>query len=537
MQATSEQIEFYNWVDTGKGHALLSALAGTGKTTTLKKAINRIPKNKSIISLAFNEPIAKELRRELPAHVETGTVHSTGLKMMRSAGLQSKFSKGYTKDLIKNKISAWSERLSTYNTDQLAAHWAEEEAFLRLMQDQLTICKQYVCIEKNDIKAVLIKYGFQVESRRVQVIWNLLHRTYSFPLPYHDFADMIYLPASGRVPVKKYDWVFVDEAQDLNRAQFIFIKQMMHTNTRLVFVGDKHQAIYGFAGADSDSFKNILSLPNISVFPLTTCFRCHGNIIHFINNTKVNKDITAFQTNKDKGMVRYGSISELTEGDLVICRLNKPLMQLYYHLQEEGISAQINGKQSDNTLKDIKQILKGKNQKTCMVIFQELKTDSLSLQNTLTKSTTIPIEDNPKWIRHLSLLEEIRYVAERTQAKTGKELLAGIADLFVPKTGGVRLMTIHNSKGLEADRVFILGDDLTPNRNAKQDWELEQEANLRYVSYSRAIKEVVFINDFKFHHKEAIWNRSKRFEYYRLAFPARWVGALKAHRGERAGMR
>ena len=58
---------------------------------------------------------------------------------------------------------------------------------------------------------------------------------------------------------------------------------------------------------------------------------------------------------------------------------------------------------------------------------------------------------------------------------------------------GIALMTIHKSKGLEADRVFILRPDLIPSKFAKQDWELEQENKLLFVAYSRAKKSLIFL--------------------------------------------
>ena len=57
------------------------------------------------------------------------------------------------------------------------------------------------------------------------------------------------------------------------------------------------------------------------------------------------------------------------------------------------------------------------------------------------------------------------------------------------------LSSIHKSKGLEADRVFILGDELMPLKKAELNWEKEQEENLMYVAYTRAKSELIFIND------------------------------------------
>ena len=61
---------------------------------------------------------------------------------------------------------------------------------------------------------------------------------------------------------------------------------------------------------------------------------------------------------------------------------------------------------------------------------------------------------------------------------------------------GICLSTIHKSKGLEADRVFIIHQDLIPSKYASLPWELEQEKNLEYVAYTRAKTILGFVNDF-----------------------------------------
>ena len=58
----------------------------------------------------------------------------------------------------------------------------------------------------------------------------------------------------------------------------------------------------------------------------------------------------------------------------------------------------------------------------------------------------------------------------------------------------VVLSTAHKSKGLEADRVLILTPSNFPMiTKYSKDWEIQQEYNLKYVAYTRAKKELVFI--------------------------------------------
>jgi len=66
--------------------------------------------------------------------------------------------------------------------------------------------------------------------------------------------------------------------------------------------------------------------------------------------------------------------------------------------------------------------------------------------------------------------------------------------------GGQRLTlcTIHKSKGMEWNRVFILDCHLMPSRYARKGWQKVQETNLIYVAHTRAKTELYFINSDSF---------------------------------------
>ena len=73
----------------------------------------------------------------------------------------------------------------------------------------------------------------------------------------------------------------------------------------------------------------------------------------------------------------------------------------------------------------------------------------------------------------------------------GAVLADSLEELFaVPDAsadqGVVEVMTIHKSKGLEWDTVFILDPQLMPSKWAKLPWQQQQEKNLQYVAVTRA---------------------------------------------------
>jgi superfamily I DNA/RNA helicase len=80
---------------------------------------------------------------------------------------------------------------------------------------------------------------------------------------------------------------------------------------------------------------------------------------------------------------------------------------------------------------------------------------------------------------------------------TSKELIEKIDSIFSgdKKKEGVSLSTIHKAKGLEADNIFIVCRSLMPSKSAKKDWEISQEHNLEYVAYTRAKKNLCFVDE------------------------------------------
>src|SRR5699024_9201295 len=98
------------------------------------------------------------------------------------------------------------------------------------------------------------------------------------------------------------DYVLVDESQDLSILQQYFVRQLDTGSNRFIFVGDKYQAIYGFAGADTHSIDNIKKNFILKELPLNICYRCPENVI------KLAKDIVpTIEWNKereDEGIVK-----------------------------------------------------------------------------------------------------------------------------------------------------------------------------------------------------------------------------------------
>ena len=81
----------------------------------------------------------------------------------------------------------------------------------------------------------------------------------------------------------KYQYIFIDECQDINDVQNYLIQKLNIKNT--FFVGDVKQCIYRFRGAKPDIFINKCIVSDTSkFFRLDENYRTNGEILNFVNS-------------------------------------------------------------------------------------------------------------------------------------------------------------------------------------------------------------------------------------------------------------
>ena len=78
FKPTKEQERIFMFVKKRPENLLIKAFAGTGKTSTIIEAVKLLPKEKSIMFLAFNRHIKEELTQKLPEHVRCYTTYGLG---------------------------------------------------------------------------------------------------------------------------------------------------------------------------------------------------------------------------------------------------------------------------------------------------------------------------------------------------------------------------------------------------------------------------------------------------------------------------
>jgi len=481
---TAEQKKIFLFTEKRPENILIKAFAGAGKTFTIVEAVKLLPKDKSIMFLAFNKHIQEELKTKLPEYVRCYTTYGLGMSAIkRKYGDNIKFDEFKADKIIQKKAKAWSLDEEFKSNEEISIYLNNIKKLVNLCRLTLTMKAEYISYvserydiqlsKPKDIKRVLKVLDFMSTNRET-----------------FDYTDMIYLPAiDNSIWFFPQDYVFVDEIQDLNRCQIKIIEKVLKRNRttkklvgRLISVGDFFQGIYGFNAADEKSFEWFEKFPNTKILPLSTSFRCSKNVIK--KAQEIVPDIKALDDAPD-GNVRDGDVlTEAQSGDFVICRTTMPLVKLFFEFLVQHKKAVIKGSDIGihliELIGNINSIEKLINfwEDELLKFKKDLKSDGVLNPNE--HSGYVALEDKVTTLLFLARLSD-----------SILDLKYKIKTIFTDEIQGIVLSTVHKVKGLESDRVFIIRPDLLPMKNTKS-WQYIQEKNLEYVAYTRARLELIF---------------------------------------------
>jgi DNA helicase-2/ATP-dependent DNA helicase PcrA len=484
MQDTLEQLAIYDWVRYDDGNLVIRARAGAGKTTTLINLSKLLNQTKSATFLAYNKHIQEELKGKqakqiLSSKVFIYTSHGLGYSAIKRKYKDAEIDEFKADKVIARNIRKW-DMSQVANPIEYVGNLKKMVDLIRLT---LTFDKMKVIdlADKHDMK-----FDLEDTSRAFLVLEEMLNDKKTI-----DFTDMVYLPVvDKKIWMFPQDYVLIDEAQDLCRAQHEMIKKLVKwdkaTNqptTRLIFCGDDLQAIYGFTGADTNSFENLTRFPNTKVLPLTISFRCAKNIIKEAN--KIVPDIRAREDAED-GIVRTGSaIDEATDGDFILARKTLPLVRLFFNFLVMKKKATIKG--SDFGINLIHMI---EDANSLGQLGAKLTNNLNAFREKLERSGVFNANEHTGYVMLSDKIEVLKFLMK--MVNTVDELKQAILGIFRDNVSdGITLSTVHKAKGLEADRVFIVRPDEMP-MGVSKGWMYQQEMNLKYIAITRAKRELVY---------------------------------------------
>jgi superfamily I DNA/RNA helicase len=476
-------------VKNNRGSIVVEAVAGAGKTSTLIRMLE-VTKG-SVAFCAFNKAIANEISYKVGDkfgdRVKIGTVHSFGFGAIRRAVSRVKVDGNKLRSIAQTEFTGEYANLQQFVTS--AAAMAKE-------------CGIAACIE-NDVqnwRDMFDHYSLWdsmpngiSETTAIDASQYLLKCSNSLK-NIVDFSDMIYLPILHNMKIWQYDYIFLDEAQDTNSTRRALVKMMLKPNGRLVAVGDPHQAIYGFTGADHSALDSIRQEFNAVTMPLSVTFRCPKSVVKMANQWV---DHIQADESAPEGVVDSCELAEVvkfaTQDDAIICRNTKPLVSLAYSLLRQSVPCKVEGRAIGEGLIKLAQ-----RWKTVKNVGELAEKVDMWKDNEIAKHKKKGNDSRCQIVEDQA--ETLGVFIDQCDESDAISVLVGkIRALFSDTQEGDRpiltLSTIHRAKGREWNRVFALGMDVySPSKWARQAWELQQEDNLCYVQVTRAKQHLTMVN-------------------------------------------
>ena len=270
-------------VNHEKGNVSVLASAGSGKTAVIVERIRRLVKNgvapESILCISFSKKACDNLitRTKRIGDLDISTFHALALKIVQSVS--------------DNKYTLWTTK------------WEKEQAICDIVKNlkyewnvkkiPTTEIMTYINIQKmnmvkpGDTQIVVEEMPYTME--RLQRIYAEYER-YKARHDYIEFNDLVpmacdFFEVDDELVDEyrsKYDYIFVDEYQDISKDQHMLLKYINSGN--LMVVGDKNQSIYAFRCGDYRYLTDFDKMwDNVTVYNLPTNYRCSKDIVEASN--------------------------------------------------------------------------------------------------------------------------------------------------------------------------------------------------------------------------------------------------------------
>ncbi len=536
LELTPEQKEI---VQSPDGSILVLGQAGCGKTTTLTHTVvhlikHRIPADR-ILVCTFTNKAANDILNRIrdlitisPYDLWVGTFHTLGMRILRRDAERLNFDQDFTivepKEIFTKmnlKTGKYRLRAIMKTIENLKAEGVSPEQFEPSNRWEEYCAKIYCNYQELLRESNLLDYD------------DLILYTVKL-LKEHEDIRKYYQ--------NLFQYIFVDELQDINYAQYRLISLIYKKN--IFFTGDEDQAIYGWRGGRRELIYQLpKDYPRIKTFHLNKSFRLPQDIIEIANNL-MHRPSTAIPNLDSADIAVYTATSGKDEANFVVREI-KNLKKENFRFQDIAVLYRMNylSRQYEDALTrahipytiiggtsfyerlDIKPLLDYLN----LVNSVGTKVQSLEAfsgrakailqiksrtSNKLNKVLQYHFQ-NSQHLKPINIIDEIAQVL-----KMGGEVIEELKsfarnygrneiprflnevrlvqelDLVDWGQDKVKLLTVHSAKGLEFPVVFLvdLVEDIFPlTKKLTNPKELEEERRLCYVGLTRARKKLYLL--------------------------------------------
>lgn len=463
---------YYGFTLDGDGRFLLGDFTITHNTTSIIESFKYIPRGKKSIALAFNKKIQEDLQARAPSYIECFTFHSLGFRAIKQRFGQVELDDYKVFNLVKDQLGKDSDY-----------------GLVISICDTVAFCKYGLLDTPNQINGLIDRFSIDLCEMDRKEFTNLVVKTLSYDKTLTskiDYNDMCWFPFVYNLSLGQYDYVYVDEQQDLNKSQLVMAKKVCKPVIgRIIAVGDENQALYSWRLADTSIIEDIKNQSGTKMLPLPISYRCPKSVIELAKNWV--PDITCPESAID-GEIRDVSLNELYKlvkpGCFILSRTNSPLIKVCMVLIRNNIKANIRGRDVGKLLNAILKKSKKKLIPAFLKWLEGWKNEEI-------------VKLKEKNINSDNILDRYEcLVTLCDECKSLDEVSDKIDELFndSDENNIVILSTVHRAKGLERDDVFLLKWTFRVWFDQMKMFDHpNEEANIAYTAVTRSKKRLFIV--------------------------------------------
>lgn len=532
-----------------KGPSVILAGAGSGKTRVLVAKVNYLIQEKkvrsnSIVMITFTNKAADEMKKRIGNDIKLGyigTFHSFCAYLLRRDGISIGLDRNFVIYDNNDQISLLKKILKK-NTEKksTASHFLYK---ISSAKGQLITPGKYEKIfsdhESKFVAQVYKEYEKELTKNKALDFDDLIVKGVGLlvknPIILQKYQD-------------RFHYFLVDEFQDTNYSQYVLTRILGSRDQNVTIVGDFSQSIYSWRGADIKNLEKFQEdFPGAKIFYLEENYRSTQTILDFayevISRNQTHPILKLHTKNRQGEEIEYyNADSEIDEANYIVSQIRKlgngvklSAFTILYRTNAQSrifeetllnysLPYQLIGGTRFYERKEIKDILSylrlivnyedsvsqerikklGKTRWTKFVNFVHDQVGALKNNDTTeiidkvfraTDYLSLYNIDDAEDYERLENIKELKSVALNFPNLTDfLEQVALVETEYFEKekkgnVDGVKLMTLHQAKGLEFPYVFIAGleEGLLPHSQSLYDiYELEEERRLFYVGITRA---------------------------------------------------
>lgn len=469
-----EQTNFHGSLDEAQEHAIknennqliITAGPGAGKTTVLTRRIAYLISQKNVppescLAITFTKKAAGEMRERL-------------------------------------------KKLLPEDFNKINIHTFHSLCFSILKQNyqQAGLDKDFMVISEQEKKLLEKEY----KKDKMLVFDDLISLTLKL------FEEN---PSSKESYQKLFQFVSVDEYQDIDENQYKLIKLLVPQEGNICAIGDPNQAIYGFRGGDPKFFNSFAQdYPKAKIINLKNNYRSAANIVDASNQMLNSFNIISKYGMNNEKITLYTAQTDKAEAEFIVKTTEDMIGgHSFFSLDSNRASGEGSNLsfsdfailyRTSSQIAPVEEALKRSGMPYAK-FSNNLLCDNKHIQTLIKKLTTnIPITEQLKLFKQefsdkiedyiWDFLTSLASAHDTKDEFTHELSLLSEIDLLDKRADRIALMTLHASKGLEFECVFITGleEEIVPFYLAQTQQELEEEKRLLYVGMTRA-KQKLFL--------------------------------------------